>query len=252
MISKQIVLITGATSGIGRATAQQLASLGYNLIITGRREDRLKALKEELSARTEVHTLCFDIQSRLETFQAIDQLPETWKDITILVNNAGLARGADSFEQADLQDWEEMIDTNVKGLLYASKAVVPNMVDKKQGTIINVSSIAGKEVYPGGSVYCASKHAVSAITKGMRIDLLKYNIRVGMVSPGMVNTEFSNVRFHGNDTKAAEVYKGLNPLEAKDVADAIVYMITRPAHVCIDDVYIMPSMQASARDIIRK
>lgn len=244
---KKTAMVTGATSGIGKATAKKLASLGYNLILTGRREDRLKELQEELNNDSiQIITLCFDIRVTADVESAIQKLSDEWLDIDLLVNNAGLAAGADPIYNGLWSDWEQMIDTNIKGLLYLSKLIIPRMMERKQGHIINISSIAGKETYANGNVYCATKHAVEAITKGMRIDLLPYNIKVSSVSPGMVETEFSIVRYHGDKDKANNVYKGLTPLYAEDIADAIEFMVTRPAHVNINDMLIMPTAQASA------
>lgn len=244
---KKTAMVTGATSGIGKATAKKLASLGYNLILTGRREDRLKELQEELNNDSiQIITLCFDIRVTADVESAIQKLSDEWLDIDLLVNNAGLAAGADPIYNGLWSDWEQMIDTNIKGLLYLSKLIIPRMMERKQGHIINISSIAGKETYANGNVYCATKHAVEAITKGMRIDLLPYNIKVSSVSPGMVETEFSIVRYHGDKDKADNVYKGLIPLYAEDIADAIEFMVTRPAHVNINDMLIMPTAQASA------
>ncbi|MBR8534177.1 SDR family oxidoreductase [Carboxylicivirga sediminis] len=244
---KKIAMVTGATSGIGKATAKKLAQSGYNLIITGRRNDRLQELKDNLKNHaTEVETLCFDIRETIAIENAIKQLPAEWTNIDVLVNNAGLAAGADPIYNGLWSDWEQMIDTNIKGLLYLSKLIIPKMMERKQGHIINVSSIAGKETYANGNVYCATKHAVEAITKGMRIDLLPYNIKVSSVSPGMVETEFSIVRYHGDKAKADNVYKCLTPLFADDIADAIEFMVTRPPHVNINDILIMPTAQASA------
>ncbi len=244
---KKTAMVTGATSGIGKATAKKLANLGYNLILTGRRDDRLQALKKELQNDSiQIFTLCFDIRVTAEVETAIAQLPDEWLNIDVLVNNAGLAAGADPIYNGLWSDWEQMIDTNIKGLLYLSKLIIPRMMERKQGHIINISSIAGKETYANGNVYCATKHAVEAITKGMRIDLLPYNIKVSSVSPGMVETEFSVVRYHGDKEKADNIYKGLTPLYAEDIADAIEFMVTRPAHVNINDMLIMPTAQASA------
>ncbi|WP_291856169.1 SDR family NAD(P)-dependent oxidoreductase [Marinilabilia sp.] len=243
----KIALVTGATSGIGKACAAMLARNGYNLIITGRRENRLNELAQKLSNNNvEVKTLVFDVRHKEAVENAILSLPEEWKSPDILINNAGLAAGADPIQDGDWMDWEQMIDTNVKGLLAVSKAVMPGMIKRKKGHIINVSSIAGSEVYANGNVYCASKHAVHAITKGMRIDLLPHNIKVSSISPGMVETEFSMVRYHGDKEKADKVYDGITPLYAEDVADAVEFMITRPAHVNVNDMLLMPTAQASA------
>ncbi len=244
----RLAIITGATSGIGKATSVKLASLKYNLIITGRRESRLEELASELEKQysLKVKTLAFDIRDNRQTEEAIGSLFGEWKDIDVLINNAGLAAGADTIQEGLLSDWEQMIDTNIKGLLYISKLIIPFMIGRGKGQIVNISSIAGKEVYANGNVYCATKHAVEAITKGMRIDLLKHGIKVSSVSPGMVETEFSIVRYHGDKTKADEVYKGLTPLFAQDIADTIEFIVTRPPHVNINDILIMPTAQASA------
>jgi len=240
-------MITGATSGIGKATAIKLAKLGFNLIITGRREERLVELQGKLEKEgIKTKTLCFDIRDTKAIEGAVSKIENEWKNIDILVNNAGLAAGADPIQNGLWSDWEQMIDTNIKGLLYLSKQIIPLMIDRKKGHIINISSIAGKETYANGNVYCATKHAVEAITKGMRIDLLPHNIKVSSVSPGMVETEFSVVRFHGDQNKADNVYAGLTPLYANDIADTIEFIVTRPAHVNINDILIMPTAQASA------
>ncbi len=244
---KKIALITGATSGIGMATARKIAGHGYKIIITGRRMERLMALQQELEKNNViVQIMCFDIRSREATQQAWKKLSDEWQKIDILVNNAGLAAGNDPIQDGDWADWEQMIDTNIKGLLTMSQLVIPGMIERKSGHIINVSSIAGSDVYANGNVYCATKHAVHALTKGMRIDLLPHNIKVSSISPGMVETEFSIVRYHGDKQKADNVYKGLTPLYAEDVADAIEFMITRPAHVNVNDMLLMPTRQASA------
>jgi NADP-dependent 3-hydroxy acid dehydrogenase YdfG len=239
-------LITGATSGIGKATAQILAKNNYKIILCGRREDRLIELKNELSAFTEVHTLSFDVRDKKAVFESIDSLPETFSKIDVLVNNAGNAHGLDSIQNGDLDDWDAMIDINVKGLLYVSKAIIPKMIAQKSGHIINIGSIAGKEVYANGNVYCASKHAVDALNQAMRIDLNPFGIRVGGIHPGAVETEFSEVRFKGDSERAANVYKGFEPLRAADIADIIHFVISRPYHVNIADLLILPTAQASA------
>ncbi len=251
---KKIALVTGATSGIGRATALMLARNGYDLIITGRRLDRLTELSETLVQQfcVRAYIMNFDIRDRQQTDVAFDQLPMEWQSIDLLINNAGLAAGASGIEDGQWAHWEQMIDTNVKGLLYLSKKVIPFMVNRKSGHIVNLSSVAASQVYAGGNVYCATKHAVDAITKGMRVDLLKYGIRVSSVSPGMVATEFSIVRYDGDAAKAAKVYDGVTPLSADDVADTIEFIVTRPAHVNINDVLIMPSQQAMAYYVDRK
>jgi NADP-dependent 3-hydroxy acid dehydrogenase YdfG len=244
----KIVLITGATSGIGEACAIKFAAAGSNLIITGRRTERLEQLKSGLEADygIKVIALTFDVQNRLAVKNAIDGLPEAWKLIDILLNNAGLAVGRDLFEDADMDDWETMLNTNVHGLLYVSKAVVPHMIARKQGHIINMGSIAGKEVYEKGNVYCASKFAVDAINRGMRIDLLKHNIKVTAIHPGAVATEFALVRFKGDEEKAAATYTGITPLTANDIADTIFYCAGLPPHVCINDLIITCTQQADA------
>lgn len=244
----KIALITGATSGIGEATAIKLASLGYDLIITGRREERLTTLRDKLKKlyKIEVLSLNFDIRDNNQTQSAIDTLPLAWHGIDVLVNNAGLAAGLEKFQDALWSDWEQMIDTNIKGLLYISKLVTPWMIERKQGHVINISSVAGIEAYERGSVYSGTKHAVQAITKGMRIDFLPHNIKVTSICPGMVDTEFSLVRFKGDQERATNAYKGLTPLFAEDIADAIEFVVTRKPHVCINDMLIMPTAQASA------
>ena len=242
-----IALITGATSGFGHAIALRLAKLGYNLIITGRRSERLEKLTKELQANfsIEVLPLCFDVRNNEACTEAIHSLPPNFKKIDLLINNAGLAAGTSPFQESDLADYDQMIDTNVKGLLYVTKLIVPGMIAAESGHIINISSIAGIEVYPTGSVYCASKHAVNAITKGLRLDLIKYGIKVSSISPGMAETEFSIVRYHGNEEKAKAVYAGLIPLNAEDIADTVEFIVTRPAHVSINDIQINPAQQAN-------
>ena len=245
---KKIALITGATSGIGKATALKLAQKSFNLIITGRRKELLEDLKKELGVKhkCDVLALNFDVRSKEKVDEMIDNLPEAWKKIEVLVNNAGLAAGLSPIQSGDTEDWEQMIDTNIKGLLYITRKLAPLMIENGFGHIINISSIAGKEVYENGNVYCASKHAVDALTKGMRIDLVKHNIKVTSISPGMVDTEFSLVRFKGDTIKANKVYEGLTPLFAEDIAEAIIFAVTRPPHVNINDMLIMPTAQASA------
>ncbi len=248
------VLITGATSGIGKATAIALARLQFRLIITGRRTDRLFNLADELikTYQIDVLPLVFDVRNEEEVKTAIGSLTGIWTEIDILINNAGLASGFDPIQNGLLEDWEIMIDTNLKGLLYVSKAVIPMMIKRGKGHIINISSIAGHEVYPNGNVYCATKHAVEALSKGMRQDLLPYRIKVTSLAPGMVETEFSIVRFHGDTQRAKQVYEGMTPLRAEDIADAIVFIITRPDHVCINEMLIMPTDQASATLVNRQ
>lgn len=244
----KIGLVTGATSGIGEAVSILLAKAGYDLIITGRREHRLQDLSIRLEKEfgIKVLSLSFDVRSSEQVDKYISSLPKEWQDIDVLVNNAGLAVGLNTIDSGVIEDWERMIDTNVKGLLYVSRFVSKYMITRQKGHIINLCSIAGKEVYPNGNVYCASKHAVDALTKAMRIDFLPYNIRVSQICPGAVETEFSQVRFKGDSAKAANVYKGFTPLKAMDVADAIMYMINVPAHVNINDMVIMPSAQANS------
>ena len=242
----KIALVTGATSGIGKATAQILAKNNYKIILCGRREDRLLDLKNELSAFTDVYTLSFDVSDKKAVFESINQLKEEFCKIDVLINNAGNAHGLDSIQNGDLDDWDAMIDINVKGLLYVSKAIIPKMIEQKSGHIINIGSIAGKEVYPNGNVYCASKHAVDALNQAMRIDLNPFGIRVGGIHPGAVETEFSEVRFKGDSERAANVYKGFEPLRAEDIADIIHFVVSRPYHVNIADLIVLPTAQASA------
>lgn len=251
MIQKT-ALITGATSGIGMETARILAVNNYRLILTGRRKERLEELMQELISSCPVHIMNFDIRSKKEVDEALENLPVEWRHIDILINNAGLAAGYDPVYNADVADWEDMIDTNIKGLLYISREISKEMVKRQSGHIINISSIAGKQVYAMGSVYCASKHAVEAISKTMRIELLPYNVKVSTISPGAVETEFSLIRFKGDQERADKVYKGFTPLNAKDIAESIYFVLSRPAHVNIDDLLIMPAAQASARDFLRK
>ncbi len=246
--------ITGTTSGFGRAFALRLAKLGYNLIITGRRKERLEELAETIRKDFEVDVLPlnFDVRDNEACKSAVNSLPSTFQKIDLLVNNAGLAAGASPFDECNLDDFEQMLDTNVKGLLYITKLIVPGMIERQSGHIVNISSIAGIEVYPNGSVYCASKHAVNAITKGLRVDLVKHGIRVSSISPGMVETEFSIVRYHGDETKAKAVYQGVEPLNAEDIADALEFIVTRPPHVMINDIQINPSQQANTYITHRK
>ncbi|UII77864.1 SDR family NAD(P)-dependent oxidoreductase [Flagellimonas sp. HMM57] len=251
MAGIKTVLVTGATSGIGKATATLLAKEGFQLIICGRRKELLNELKEKLSDFTNVHTLNFDVRDKSAVFEAIQTLPEAFSKIDVLVNNAGNAHGLDTIDQGSIDDWDAMLDINVKGLLYMSKAVLPQMVARQSGHIINIGSTAGKEVYPRGNVYCASKHAVDAINQGMRIDLNAHGIRVGAINPGLVQTEFSDVRFKGDTEKAEKVYQGYQPLRPEDIADIILFTITRPYHVNIADLVVMPTAQASST-IIKK
>ncbi|WP_373494348.1 SDR family NAD(P)-dependent oxidoreductase [Aquiflexum sp.] len=245
-MENKIVFITGATSGIGKASAIALANLGYDIIATGRRKDRLENLKDELPSGTKLQILCFDVRDQKAVKSAIGSLPEQWQKIDVLINNAGNAHGLDPIQSGSLEDWDAMMDINVKGLLYVSKEIMTGMVNRQAGTIVNIGSIAGKEVYPNGNVYCASKHAVDAITKGMRIDLNPYGIRVIAVHPGMVETEFSLVRFKGDAARSKTVYQGLQPLTAEDVADTIAFAVSRPPHVVLADIVILPTAQASA------
>ena len=249
-----IALITGASAGIGRATALLLARNDFNVIITGRRGDRLESLETEIRSKTnaEVLSLPFDIRDHEAVNTAIDSLDDSWKKIDVLVNNAGLAAGMSHIQEGDVQDWEQMIDTNVKGLLYMTRAVTPGMIERQSGHVVNIGSIAGKEVYEKGNVYCATKHAVDALTKGMRIDLVDHNIRVTSVSPGMVETEFSQVRFKGDREKADQVYQGFTPLYDEDIAETILFVITRPPHVNVNDILVMPMAQANTAKTNRK
>ncbi|WP_458628422.1 SDR family NAD(P)-dependent oxidoreductase [Winogradskyella sp. PC D3.3] len=249
-MKKKIALITGATSGIGRATAHEFAKHGIHLILCGRRQQRLDSIQKALSKETIVHTLNFDVRDRRQTLEAIASLPEEFQKIDILINNAGNAHGLDPIQTGDLDDWDAMMDINVKGLLYVSKAIIPGMTERKSGHIINIGSSAGKEVYPNGNVYCGSKHAVLAITEGMRIDLNPFGIKVGAINPGLVETEFSEVRFKG-DAAAENVYKGYKALQAEDVAEVIYFAISRPAHVNIADVLMFCTAQASST-IVKK
>jgi len=238
-------LVTGATSGIGRATAVALAREGFALVICGRRKERLDELKAELETVTRVHTLVFDVRNRETVNEAIAGLPDDFKTIDVLINNAGNAHGLSPIENGDVNDWDAMIDINVKGLLYVSKAVIPGMTERRAGHIINIGSVAGKDVYPNGNVYCATKHAVDALNKGMRMDLNQYGIRVGAINPGLVKTEFSLVRFKGDADRATPVYEGYQPLLAEDIADIIRFVVTRPYHVNIADLTVYPTAQAS-------
>ncbi|MFN4007911.1 MAG: SDR family NAD(P)-dependent oxidoreductase [Chitinophagaceae bacterium] len=247
------IMITGATAGFGAAIATTFARKGYRLIITGRRTERLQQLAAQLKAEgNEVCSLVFDVRNRKAVKAAIDELPTNWRNIDILVNNAGLALGRDTFHEANLDDWDTMIDTNVKGLLYVSHAVAPLMIAQGSGHIINIGSIAGKEVYPAGNVYCATKHAVDAISKSQRIDLLPYGIKVTAVHPGAAETEFSLVRFKGDAAKAAAVYQGFTPLSAQDVADVVAYVASVPKHVCINDIVVMPTAQANSTTFFKQ
>lgn len=247
-------LITGATSGIGRAVADIFAENKYNLIVTGRRSERLQELKAALERQhcIGVLALCFDVRDNDEVVRNIESLPVEWRNIDVLVNNAGLAVGLNHIQDGVLDDWERMIDTNIKGLLYVTRAVSPLMVARNSGHIVNICSVAGKEVYENGNVYCATKHAVDALSKAMRIDMLGHNIKVTNICPGAVETEFSIVRFKGDTQRAAGTYKGIEPLTGRDIAECIYFAVSLPQHVCINDMMIMPTAQADSRTFNRK
>lgn len=242
-----IALITGATSGFGKATAIRFAEHGYNVIITGRREDRLKELEDYIKDNFDVDvlTLCFDICNRQQTIDELNAIPHDWKDVTVLVNNAGLAAGLSTIQDGDIDDWEVMIDTNLKGLLYVTRTVSPWMIKNNKGHIINIGSIAGKDVYPKGNVYCATKFAVDALSQAMRIDMLPHGIRVTAIHPGAAETEFSLVRYHGDAEKAKNVYAGYEPLIADDIADIAYFAVSRPAHVVLNEIVVTPTAQAA-------
>lgn len=248
-MSQPIALITGATSGIGEATAR-LLSKSYRLIICGRREERLEKLQNELSCESQIRS--FDVRDKKAVFKAFESLPTEWQKVDVLINNAGNAHGLDLIQNGNTDDWDAMLDINVKGLLYVSKAVIPGMVERKKGHIINISSIAGLEVYMRGNVYCASKHAVDALTKGMRMDLNEIGIKVSSIDPGLVETEFSEVRFKGDTEKAGKVYENYTPLKAVDVAETIEFVLSRPPHVTIGDLLILPTDQASSTIVNKK
>lgn len=250
---RKTVLVTGATSGIGEAAARKFAEASDRLIITGRRKEKLDDLAARLKDRykTEVLPLCFDVRQLSEVEEYLGNLPEGWKEIDILINNAGLAVGLSHIDEGVTDDWDRMIDTNIKGLLYVTRTIVPSMVSHGSGHIINIASIAGKDVYENGSVYCATKHAVDALSRGMRIDLLSHGIKVTNIAPGMVETEFSLVRFKGDDERASAVYRDIDPLTAEDIADAIWYCASQPDHVCISDMVITPKYQANGMHIHR-
>jgi len=250
----KIALITGATAGIGEATAELFAREGYNLILTGRRNDRLEKLAAHLNKKynVEVATSSFDVSNRADVVENLEGLPAKWKKVNVLVNNAGLSQGLDPVDKGDMDDWDRMIDTNIKGLLYVTKVVSNWMITNGHGHIVNIGSIAGKEVYANGNVYCASKHAVDALSQGMRIDLLPHGIKVTAVHPGAVETEFSVVRFKGDEKRAKKVYDGFEPLAAADIAETIWFAVSRPAHVNINDILVMPTAQANAGTIFRK
>jgi 3-hydroxy acid dehydrogenase / malonic semialdehyde reductase len=245
----KIAFITGATSGIGEATARILGNHGFHLVLCGRRHDRLSRLSDELAAITQVKTLTFDVRDKEAVHQAFQSLEEKWRSIDVLINNAGNAHGLAPIQDGTIADWDAMIDINVKGLLYVSDNIIPGMVARQSGHIINIGSIAGKEVYPNGNVYCASKHAVDAISKGMRMDLNPYGIKVSEINPGLVETEFSLVRFKGDEARAQSVYAGYQPLTAQDIAEIILFMVTRPPHVNLADIMVLPTAQASSTQV---
>lgn len=242
------ILVTGATSGFGKAIAERFSAEGWNCIITGRRKDRLESVAAELSDKHDVDILAldFDVQDRKAVFDHLSRLPERWQGIDVLVNNAGLALGKENFDRANIDDWDTMIDTNVKGLLYVSKAVIPYFIRNQKGHIINIGSTAAKDVYPGGNVYCAAKHAVNAISQSQRIELLDYKIKVTAIHPGAAQTEFSNVRFKGDQAKADAVYEGFEPLHAPDIAEIVYYCATLPWHVCVNDLVVTCTAQANS------
>ena len=241
-----LVFITGATSGFGKACALKFAAHGYDLILNGRRKDRLEALQTSLQNKFNIAvcTMPFDVQAKEEVFSAVNTISGEWQNIDVLINNAGLALGRDYFEEADMDDWNTMLDTNVKGLVYTTRAVLPFMIKRKQGHIINMGSVAGKEVYEKGNMYCASKFAVDALSQSMRVDLLRHNIKVTAIHPGAAETEFGIVRFKGDEKTAKSVYDGLTPLSAEDIADVVYYCTTLPPHVCINDLVITCTQQA--------
>lgn len=250
-MQKRIVVITGATSGIGEATANLLAKNNFKLILCGRRKNRLQSLQKQLSVFTEVEIVSFDVRERDAVKKAFSSLHTAWKDIDVLINCAGNAHGLDPIQTGNVDDWDAMIDINVKGLLYVCHEIIPGMVARKGGHIINIGSIAGKEVYPNGNVYCASKFAVDALTRSMRIDLNAHSVKVTSINPGLVETEFSLVRFKGDTERAAATYKGLEALKASDIADIILFTITRPNHVVLADITVFPTAQASSMHVKR-
>ena len=248
----KIALITGATSGIGKATAYELAKVGFKLILCGRRNEILGAIEKDLNKITSTTSLCFDVSDNLEVNRSISNLPQKWKNINVLINNAGNAHGMDLFQDGNIDDWNKMIDINVKGLMYVTKAIIDNMIENSSGHIINIGSLAGREVYPKGNIYCASKYAVKAISQSLRLDLNKHNIKVSEINPGLVETSFSDVRFKGDKSKAKNVYKGYKALQADDIAEIISFVISRPKHVNIADLLVLPSDQASSTQINKK
>lgn len=253
-MNQKIAFITGATAGIGKASAELFAKNGYNIIITGRRKERLDEFSTHLKSTYNIDVLAlnFDVRNLSEVETVINLIPDNWKKINVLLNNAGLAAGLNTIQEGNVNDWERMIDTNIKGLLYMTRNLAPIMIQNGFGHIINIGSIAGKEVYANGNVYCATKHAVDALNKGMRIDLLPHNIKVTAINPGMVETEFSIVRFNGDEDRAKSVYKGLQPLLAEDIAETIYWVASRPAHVNINDIIIMPTVQGNSTTTLRK
>jgi 3-hydroxy acid dehydrogenase / malonic semialdehyde reductase len=246
-LSNSIVFITGASSGIGQSCAYTFAEAGAKLILIARRKERLDRLAKELKKQynTDSYVVMLDIRDRHAVQKFVQKLPLKWRQIDILINNAGLSRGLQKLHEGQFEDWEEMIDTNIKGLLYISRSIIPGMVERRKGTIINIGSIAGHEVYPGGNVYCATKHAVDALTKGMRMDLVDTPIRICTIDPGLVETEFSEIRFHGDRDRAKKTYENMIPLKPEDIANAVLFAATRPAHVQIAEVIMMPTVQAS-------
>jgi 3-hydroxy acid dehydrogenase / malonic semialdehyde reductase len=254
MNASTTVLITGASAGIGEACARAFAAVGARLILTARRADRLERLATELNSAhgAEVLPLTLDVRDAGQVAHSLGALPDAWADVDVLVNNAGLGRGLATLQEGESSDWDEMIDTNVKGLLYVTRAVLPGMISRGRGHVINIGSVAGHDVYPGGAVYCATKHAVDAITRGLRMDLLGTGVRVSTIDPGLVETDFSAVRFRGDLERAASVYRGYTPLAPADVADAVLYVATRPAHVNVDEVILKPTDQASVTMVNRK
>lgn len=246
----KIACVTGASSGIGWATAVALAESGYDLIICGRRKERLEELSKKVKVKT--HQLIFDVRDREAVMAAFDGLPEAWRGIDVLVNNAGNAHGLGKIHEGNVDDWDAMIDINVKGLLYVTKAIVPGMVSRGKGHVVNIGSVAGKEAYPNGNVYCGSKHAVDAINNGMRLDLMGTGVKVSQICPGLVETEFSMVRFKGDEDRARSVYEGYDALKAEDIADLIQFVVTRPAHVNIADTLIFPTAQVASTMVDKK
>ena len=246
------ILITGATSGIGLAAAKKLANSKNQLILCGRRQRKLDEISSELSKTSNILSLCFDVSEKNEVTKLLDNLPEGFSSIDILINNAGNAHGMDTIQDGSLEDWDNMIDSNVKGLLYVSRIIIPNMIEKQSGHIINIGSLAGREVYEKGNIYCATKHAVNAISKAMRIDLNKTGIKVSEINPGLVETDFSNVRFKGDNDRAKKVYQGYKALESDDIADVIEFVINRPSHVNIADILVLPQAQATSSIIDKK